>query len=503
MSESQTKTLPMTRAVLALALALAAAGCTVGPPYQPPQADLPDVWHDALAHPADGAPTPAAPVDPRWWRAYGDATLNSLVERALAGNLDAGQSVYRIAESRAQERAAAAAGLPSAKVKADLTREKLGEASLLAAGGALIPQGLGSDIGSLVKPIDLYEVDFDASWELDLFGKVRRSVEQAKAQSQEQVESRNDALVSLEAEVVRTYLQLRANQTLLAAAQDAEKDQAQVVALTRSRRQQGVATDLDIDQALGRQTQTQAQIPQFQQAVGQAMNSLAVLIGQRPGALEAELSAAAPMPSAPASVAVSLPSTLARRRPDIRKAEASLHAATANIGVAVAELYPDVSLSAEVGQQALSAKGLTDWSSNFYQFGPSLSLPIFQGGRLRANVRLAKAQQTEAALAYRQTVLSALQDVENDLVALRTDRLRQDRLEQASAVAVHQLAMARYQYENGVQTFINVLDAQTTLLNAQQDAVRGRLQVALDTAALSKAIGGGWEQAAAPALASK
>ena len=434
----------------------------------------------------------AAEVDPRWWRAYGDPVLDSLMERALAGNLSAGGAVSRIAESRARERAAAAAGLPSVKAGGGVTREKIGTASLLATGGALLPTGLGP-IGDLIKPIDLYDADFDASWELDLFGKTRRAVEQARAQTQEQMEARNDALVSLQAEVARTYFQLRANQALLIAAQAADKAQGQILDLTRRQREQGVVTDLDVNKALGRQTQTRTQTPQFQKAASQAMNSLAVLIGQRPGALDAELSVAAPLPSAPGTIAVSLPSTLARRRPDIRKAEASLHAATAKIGVAIAQLYPSVTLNGEVGQQALTASSLTDWSSNFYHFGPSVSLPIFQGGRLRANVRLARAEQATAALAYRQTVLSALQDVENSLVALRTDRQRQDSLDQAADIAARQLSLTRDRQKSGVATLIDVFDSETSLQTAQQEAIRGRLQVVLDAAALSKAVGGGWQ----------
>ena len=477
-----------------LAACLTVSACTVGPRFVAPQADAPATWRDASVRASDGSVTTAAQADPRWWRAYGDPVLDSLVDRALASNLDAEQTIYRIAQSRAQERAAAAGGLPSLKAKGAVTREKIGQAQLLATGAGFIPPGVS--ISNLINPIDLYEVDFDASWELDLFGKVRRSVEQARAQTQEQIESHNDAVVSLEAEVTRNYLQLRANQMLFAQAEASIDDQSKIVSLTRRQREQGVATDLDIDQASSRLTQLQGQAPQMQQAVEQAMNNLAVLLGKAPGALDAELSVVAPLPAAPASVAVSLPSALARHRPDIRKAEAHLHAATANVGVSIAQLYPEVSLSGETGQQALSAKGLSAWSSNFYHFGPSISLPIFEGGQLRANVRLAKAEQAEAALNYRQTVLKALQDVENDLVALRTDRLRQDRQAEAAATAAHQLELVTDQYQAGVQTLVKVLDARASLASAQQDAIRSRLQVALDIAALSKAIGGGWEMAA-------
>ncbi len=475
----------------ALLLALLLAGCTVGPDFQPPRpGNLPAQWRDPAAQATD--------PDPRWWRAFHDPVLDSLIDRAASGNVSLQQTVSRIAQAREQVQIQRSAGLPSLKAQGSYTREKLGAVGVFTGGGA-IQSGAGSaigSIGSISQPVDLYQLGFDASWELDLFGKVRRSVEQARAQTQEQVESRNDSLVSLEAEVARTYLQLRANQDLLRLTQGAANAQADTLRITQVRQRQGLADTLDIDQAQSRLTQTQAQLPQFQQAAEQAMNSLAVLTGAQPGALDAELAPPRPLPAVPGSVAVSMPSMLVRRRPDIRQAEATLHAATANIGVAVAQLYPDISLSGQTGQSALQAKMLTNWSSNFYQFGPSISLPIFQGGKLRANVRLAKAEQVEAALGYRQTVLNALQDVENGLVALRTDRDRLERLEQTSLVAQNQLAVAQSRYRNGLAAFLDVLDAETTLVNAQQDAVRARLQCVQDVVALYKAVGGGWESAA-------
>jgi multidrug efflux system outer membrane protein len=478
----------------ALPLGAAVAGCTVGPDFHPPQAALPASWKDPAVRTTGGLVTQADP-DPRWWRTFNDPMLDSLIERAVAGNVSFQQTVYRILEARAQVQVQRAAGLPSLKGTTSYTREKLGITGLFAGGGT-IQAGAGSavgTIGSLTQPVDLFQAGFDASWELDLFGKVRRSVEQAGAQAQEQIESRNDSLVSLEAEVARTYLQLRSNQALWRTTQDAAKAEANTLTVTQVRQRQGMAAALDVDQALNRLTQTQSQLPQFQQQAEQAMNSLSVLTGAQPGALDAELSVERPLPALPSLVAVSLPSSLLRRRPDIRNAEATLHAATANIGVAVAQLYPDISLSGELGQSALQFKTLSNWSSNFYQFGPSISLPIFQGGRLHANVRLAQAQQQEAALGYRQTVLSALQDVENNLVALRTDRERQVRLEQSAKISQDQLAVAQSRYRNGLANFLDVLDAETTLISAQQDAIRGRLQLVLDVAALYKAVGGGWQ----------
>jgi NodT family efflux transporter outer membrane factor (OMF) lipoprotein len=486
------------RRALVLFAALAVAACTVGPDFHPPAVDVPATWKDPSANTAGGSVTPHADPDPRWWRAFNDPTLDSLIDRAAAGNISFQQTIYRIAEARAQEQAQRAAGLPSLKGTGGYTREKLGATGIFA-GGGIAQTGAASELGaisSLTQPIDFYQAGFDASWELDLFGKIRRSVEQAGAQTQEQIENRNDSLVSLEAEVARTYLQLRANQALLRTTHDAAQAQADTLRITQVRRRQGLASQLDVDQALSRLTQTQSQLPQFQQQAEQSMNTLAVLTGQQPGALDTELATEHPIPSIPPGIPISLPATLVRRRPDIRNAEATLHAATANIGIAVAQLYPDISLSGEVGRSALQFGALSNWSSTFYQFGPNISLPIFQGGQLRANVRLANAQQAEAALGYRQTVLSALQDVENNLVALRNDRARQRSLDQSVTIANNQLAVAQDRYRNGLAAFLDVLDAETTFINAQQDAIRGRLQLALDVAALYKAIGGGWQIAA-------
>ena len=236
-----------------------------------------------------------------------------------------------------------------------------------------------------------------------------------------------------------------------------------------------------------------SQLPQYEAQIHQAMNGLAVLTGRVPGALDAELAASRPFPALPQVVPVGVPAALARRRPDVREAEATLHAATANIGVSVAELFPSVSLTGQFGMRNSDAGYLDNWSSHFYSYGPSVTIPIFQGGRLVSSVKLARAQQASAALGYRQTVLTALQDVENALVSYRSDRQQVVGLEETVNAQQTAFDLASDSYLQGLSSFIEALDAQRQLAQVKQQAEQARMQTGLDLVALYKALGGGWE----------
>ena len=518
---------------VALPLALLLGACTAGPQFHAPQADVPVQWHDpqqaaseASARAAAPAPASAPSVasvptmdsdpDPRWWRSFADPTLDALIDRAARDNLDLQQAVLRIVEARTQEQSAAAQGLPNVRASGSYQREQLGAKGFLESdgvynkvdqlgapnspvngiapgAGATLENGANNVLNQLTAPINLWQVGFDASWELDLFGRVRRSVEAAHAQTEEAVESRNDALVSLEAEVAQTYMQLRGAQALRQITQSLVDQQRDIVALTQSQAKVGLASQLDVKSATAQYAQTQAQLPQYDQQIQQALNGLAYLLGEPPGSLADELSAPAAVPPVPPGVPVGMPSTLARRRPDIRRAEASLHAATADVGVAVAQFYPDISLTGQVGTRATNASGLTHWSSLFYSFGPSISLPIFEGGSLVANLHLSQAQQQQAALDYRKTVLMALRDVDNALAVYRTDQARQVSLGDSVAAQQAAFELARDSYRKGLVTFINVLDAERQLSDAQQQYTQETTQVSTDLVALYKALGGGWQ----------
>jgi len=403
--------------------------------------------------------------------------------------------VLRIAGAR-QELAQARGGLfPSLNGSAKVTRQQLGLEGLLKANGATdqLDSETASQLSSLEQPVTLYQGSFDASWELDLWGKVRRQVELADAQTQAAIEQRNDALVSLEAEVARAYLQLRGAQATVATLEQQIAVAQQSWELTQSQQRNGLAPLTDVENARAQLSSLQAQLPQYQSQARQAMNGLAVLLGKTPGALDNELFAPKAMPALPQIVPVGIPATLARRRPDIRQAEATLHAQTANIGVSVAQLFPSLSLTGQLGVRNTDVSYLDNWSSHFYSVGPSLSIPIFQGGRLVSSVKLARAQQASAALDYRQTVLTALQDVENALVSYRADQARVTALDETTGSLQRAFDLASDSYRQGISTFIDVLDAQRQLAQAQEQATQARMQSALDLVALYKALGGGWE----------
>ncbi|QND99356.1 outer membrane protein OprM precursor [Burkholderia cenocepacia] len=519
-----------------LAACAVLAGCIVGPDFKPPQADAPANWHDlqaanaaspasgasaASAASAPGAHAPSSPVtsadpDPRWWRAFGDPLLDQLVERAAHDNLDVQAAVLRIAQARAQVRAAAAQGLPDVRATASYQREQLGLKGIVeeqgidqrvdrlgAPGspldrfgpgtGASVQQGARGALDALEAPVNLWQAGFDASWELDLFGRVRRSVEAAGAQTSAAIASRDDALLSLEAEVAQTYLQLRGAQAQRALADDLQRAQRELLDLTREQAAHGLASDLDVRSADARLAQIRAQLPQFDQQIVLLRNGLAYLVGGAPGALDDWLDAPRALPDVPPTVPVGLPSTLARRRPDIRRAEAELHAATADVGVAVAQFYPDISLTGQVGLRASHVRELAHWSHLFYSFGPAISLPIFSGGQLVSNLRLSQARQAEAALAYRQAVLVALRDVDNALAVYRTDQARAAALDDAVKAEQGALDLARDRYRKGLSPFLDVLDAERQWSEGRQQAEQGALQKTTDLVALYKALGGGWQ----------
>ncbi|TDV37865.1 NodT family efflux transporter outer membrane factor (OMF) lipoprotein [Paraburkholderia caballeronis] len=518
----RTRRLAPTR-LAAVVAALTLASCTVGPDFKPPQANAPAAWRDpqrgadanATAKTPPSTPAVEADPDPRWWQSFGDPTLDALIDRALADNPDLREAVVRIAQAREQVQQTAAQGLPNVRASASYEREQLGIKGLLESNGvyddvnrlgapdsplnrfapgagAAAQRGATSALDQLTAPVNLWQAGFDASWELDLFGRVRRSVEAANAQTDVAAETQHDAQVSLEAEVAETYLQLRGAQALRAIAESLIDQQREVVELARNSARHGLESELNVERSDAQRTQTEALLPQYDQQIAQALNGLAVLVGEAPGALDAQLSPAAALPQTPPAVPVGLPSTLARRRPDIRRAEASLHAATAGVGVAVAQFYPDLSLGAQAGTRATTPGDLARWSHLFWSWGPSVSLPIFEGGALVSNLRLTKLREVEAAIDYRKTVLVALRDVENALAVYRTDQARLASLDASAAAQQRAYELARDSYRHGMVSFLDVLDAERQLSSAQRDAQQAQLQVCTDLVSLYKALGGGW-----------
>jgi NodT family efflux transporter outer membrane factor (OMF) lipoprotein len=497
-------------AVLATALLQA---CKVGPNYRAPHEPVPDHYAGTAAPPPPQGAAPQggdAAKAPRfsdteepgsfWWREFHDPELDRLIERATAGNLNLKVAYLRIVEARIQVQSARAQGLPTLNASAAYTREQLGLA------GILKSQGIGNSgptssattqqlITALEQPVNLYQIGFDASWEIDLFGKVRRQVEAANAQSAGAIESRNDLLISLEAEVAQTYLQLRAAQVSKQVTLELIDAQREIADLTQNLSEHGLAGEPDVDAARAQRASLESQLPAYEQTIASAKHALAVLTGQEPEAFEAEFGSTGALPPIPQNVPVGVPSTLARRRPDIRNAETALHAATAEIGVSVASMFPDLSLAGTLGLRNLGTRYLFDWQSHFYTFGPSVSVPIFEGGALVANVRLSRAQAAEAALSYRQTVLGALQEVEDGLSNLVQDAARVASLKETVGADQRAVDVQLDAYRHGVISYITVLTVQLQAAQAREQLVEAEATESTDLVKLYKALGGGWEEA--------
>jgi len=470
----------LTRAFAAVALL---SGCSVGPDFTQPDTGLPSKPYAA----PDARLT--APPDPNWWAVFHDHTLTQLENEAASANLDVRAATIRLAESRFQRGVTAAAQLPSLNGDAKVNRELLSQNGILSLVAPLVPPGQKF----IDNPFTDYNVGFDASWELDLWGHVRRQVETADAQVDSSAEQRRDVLVSALAEVARDYVSLRGVQVRIGILKDNLRIAEDVSRVTQERQSKGLQNALDSESAASTVEGVRAQLPPLEQQESELINALGYLLDEPPGALRARLGSPRANPVSPAVVPVGVPSDLARRRPDIRAAEASLHAATADIGVAVAAFYPTVQLNGVVGLDSLTVSNLWKGSSLQYNFGPSVTLPIFNAGRLQNTVELREAQQQEAAINYHKAVLRAWHDVVNALVAHRLEQQRRVRLAAQYGHAHQALDIARARYRDGVTDFLNVLNTERTALAAELELAQSTTQVALDQVQLFKALGGGWE----------
>jgi NodT family efflux transporter outer membrane factor (OMF) lipoprotein len=476
-------------------------GCTVGPDFKAPEWASPASWFGGPKEqvpPAESKPV-ALPVDPNWWSLFHDAQLTALERRVAAENLDVRVAGMRVAESRALLGTARAAEFPTLNANASYNRQKASNVGVFSAA----PTALGANgartntagglAGHTLAPFDVYQYGFDASWEIDLWGGVKRSVESATASAVAADEAQRGALLTAQAEVARDYITLRGVQAQLQIARDNVRIARESLSLTQQRAAGGVTTDLDVANASAQLRTTMAQIPRLEEQEAQTINALSLLLGQPPNALRTELETARPVPPVPPQVPIGLPSELARRRPDIRQAEAQLHAATADIGVAVADFYPTLTLGGSVGLQALQFASAFNANARQYSVGPGLTVPLFEAGRLRATLNLRKAQQQEAAINYQKTVLQAWHDVDNALTAYQAEQSRRDQLVQAVAESRRALNLAQSRYQQGVADFLTVLDAQRTLLGAEQELADSTTTVSANLVALYKALGGGWE----------
>jgi multidrug efflux system outer membrane protein len=466
---------------------LLAAGCAVGPNYQKPDLPVPSTWNEAQQKGVQVRPTELT----RWWTSFNDPLLDSLIERAVQSNLDLRIAEARIREARGTRVLAAAGFWPTVNVSSAYSWNRasgnaIGSPSQNGGAVAVAPSGARLEQ-------NFYQTGFDASWEIDVFGGVRRSVEAADATLQATVEDRRDVLVSLLGEVAKNYIDLRGFQRRLDVTRENLKAQLETVDLTKVRFQAGLASDLDVAQAEAQANTTAAQMPTLETSLKQAAYGLDVLLGSQPGSLWDELAVEKAIPSLPPEVLVELPAELLRQRPDIRRAERQLAAATAQVGVATADLYPKFSLLGTMGLQSVSASDWFTGRSRFWSIGPTVTWPVFDAGRIRANIEIRSAQQEQAFGVYEKTVLTAFQDVEVALVAYAKEQERHRSLVTAVAANRRALAMANELYIRGLSDFLNVLDAQRALSLSENDLAQSQATMASNLVSLYKALGGGWQ----------
>ena len=456
-------------------------GCAVGPDYHHPAVRVPVAW----SSPVTNGLTDSASTLSSWWTLFNDVKLDSLIQRAARSNLDLRVAEARLRQARAVRESSAADFLPSLDATGSYARAKQSQNQPL--------------IGSLPLPpnfpfeYSVYNAGFDASWEIDVFGGKRRAFEATTAEWEGAMEARNDAMVSLLAEVARNYVELRGNQCRLEIAQRNLKLQAEALELTRDRFQVGVANELDVTRSAALLAGMHAAIPPLNTAVRGAMYGISVLLGQEPGELVAELSPPMPLPPTPPEVPIGLPSDLLRRRPDVRRAERQLAAETARIGVAKSDWYPKLSLTGDVGTESVSLSKWFEPESLFWSVGPSLQWRALDFARVRAEVRGQTAVQAAALATYEKTVLISLQEAENALVTYAQEQNRRRALADEVTENRRSLEMANGLYAEGRVNFLDVLDVRRSLYESDDQLAASDQAVSLDLIALYKALGGGWE----------
>lgn len=463
---------------VALIATVILAGCTVGPNFHSPKTKLPADWTE----PTSGGMTNTPAKLAQWWKTFNDPELDTLIERAVKANHD-----LRMASSRLREARALQAGK-----RWDLLPTLTGNASYTDTRTSKNAQIFQIDkINS-----DVYDANFDATWEIDIFGGERRGLEAINANVAATAEDRHDVLVSVLAEVARNYVELRGFQRRVAIARDNIAAQQAALDLTRARFKGGISSQLDVAQAAALLAGTQAELPVLQAATKQMMHRLAVLVGQTPDTLVVELSPENAIPPIPPEVPVGLPSELLRRRADVRRAERQLAAATARIGVETAELFPKLSLVGMAGYQSLSVRDWFTSGSRYWAAGPTVSWRVFEIGRIHSQIKAANAREEQALAFYEKTVLLSLEDVENALVNYAQEQERQRSLREQVAANRQAVELANQLYSKGNSNFLEVLIVRRALYRAEDDLAQSERTVTTNLIMLYKALGGGWEEIA-------
>ncbi|MGV8072999.1 MAG: efflux transporter outer membrane subunit [Syntrophobacteraceae bacterium] len=469
---------------------LMTAGCTVGPDFLKPKTSLPSAWK--------GVDTPASFQTSRtvsepitliqWWKGFGDQTLTSLIDRGVQSNLDVRQAGARIRQARAARGVGFAALWPTIDASGSYRRISSGGG---ASGGTVTP---GATSGGGATERDLFQVGLDSAWELDFFGGTRRNVEALSADVSAAEEDRHDVLVSLIAEIGVNYISLRGLQKQIAIAEENLAAQQHTAEITRQRYEAGFVSALDVANANAQAAATASQIPVLKSSVQETIYNLSVLLGREPTSLVQELSTEAPIPLTPPEVPVGLPSDLIRRRPDIRRAEAQLHAATARIGVATADLFPKFSLTGSLGFSSSDLAAVFTPATRNWSIGPSVGWRIFDAGSVRSNIEVRKALEEQSIYQYEKAILTALKDVETSLTAYAREQEHRKLLEEAVIQNRRAVELSKTLYTEGQTDFLNVLSAQRSLYISEEALVISIRTLSTDLIALYKALGGGWEE---------
>jgi NodT family efflux transporter outer membrane factor (OMF) lipoprotein len=466
-------------------LGIGLTGCIVGPDYQSPEItaaprQTPLATVDLPSRTVEGE------IDSAWWKSFRDPQLTSLVERLAAQNPDLKTAAERVIQSVAQRQVAASQGLPHVEGQSSSTYNRQSPNGTL----SLLTPAPGASL-----EYSLFRDGVMSSWQLDLFGRVRRAVEAADANALAAVENRHGVALAALTELAQSYMQLRGTQNRLEIAKRNLRLAEQNVDLVNERFGGGVATTLDLAQARAQQATIAATLPPLRIQEAELINAIGLLLGDAPRALEAELQRSRMLPRMPRRVAVGLPGTLVRRRPDVREAEAHLHEATAQTGVAVASFYPDVTLNGAASVESLRLSNLFTPTSAAFAVGPSISIPIFEGGQLRGVLTLRESRQRETAIFFQKTVLQAWKEVDDALTAYREAQHR--RADVARSVTENQAALqaARQRYSEGAINFLNVTTTQAQLLQSENDLADSDTQIATNLVNVYRALGGGWEVA--------
>ena len=446
------------------------SGCVVGPDYQKPLLALPAAWSGSQSTVSTRPPELAA-----WWQRLDDPLLNELIAEAVAGNLDVAASKARIREARASHRQSVGTLFPTASGSANATRNRSASTS----------SGSGDTYSQ-------FQAGFDANWEIDLFGANRRAVEAARYGMDAAEEELRATLLTLIGDVAAYYVDARGYQARIGLARRTAASQNESAALTRTRLEAGAASAVDVANAEGQAASTAATIPELESIYAQTVHRLSVLTGRPPAALTERLRKHAPIPRPKLPIPTGIPADILLTRPDVRMAERQYAQATAKIGQAEAARYPSVSLTGNIATSGLKLGDLGKSSSISWAFGPTLTVPIFNAGQLAAAVEVARAQRDQYFIAYRASVLTALEDVENAIVALAQERIRNGRLGSSVQRYREAATLSRSLYEAGSASFLDLLTAERSLYSAEDSLIQSRVSITTSYIALNKALGGGW-----------